>query len=497
MAYRYGNREQTELFPPSIEDYVGKDHPVRAYDAFVEALNFAELGILLDEHKVGNAEYYPKAMLKLIVYGYSYGLRGSRKLERAVYDNFSFIWLTGGLKPDHKTISEFRRKNKRALKNVLKQCVQLCIKLDLVEGNTLFTDGSKIRANASIKNTWTKEKCEKYLQNIDRHIESILSECEAIDEKEEKEQSLIKMKTSLKEKEILKSEIGKILKELKAQDKKAINTIDKECTRINSVQGSHAGYNTQIVVDEKHGLIVNSDVVDKNNDLEQFADQINQANETLGKKCKAACADSGYADTTELEKIDKQDIKVIVPSQRQASKKEPKPFNKEQFCYDSKKDHYICPEGRELKYSCINKHKKRKPSKQYMITENTLCKECQHFGVCTTSPRGRKVTRLLNEEVRQRLEAQYREPESQAIYKLRKEKVELPFGHIKHNLKVDAFLLRGKEGTKAEMSLLTSCLINILGIKDLIRELKSLKRIAFCLYKKLLNPSFLGQRTFV
>ena len=108
MAYRYGNRYQMALLPESIEDYVLKDDPVRAYDAFVEALDFNELGIEINPQKVGNSEYDPKAMLKLLVYGYSYGTKSSRKLERAIHHNLSFIWLVGGLKPDHKTIAEFR-----------------------------------------------------------------------------------------------------------------------------------------------------------------------------------------------------------------------------------------------------------------------------------------------------------------------------------------------------------------------------------------------------
>ena len=130
MAYRYGNRHQMELLPLCIEEYVGSDDPVRVYDAFVETLNFNELKLHLDAHKVGCPEYNPKAMLKLLLYGYSYGLRSSRKLERATYHNVSFIWLMGGLKPDHKTIAEFRRKNKAVLKNVLKACARLCIKLN-------------------------------------------------------------------------------------------------------------------------------------------------------------------------------------------------------------------------------------------------------------------------------------------------------------------------------------------------------------------------------
>jgi len=137
MAYRYGNRDQIQLLPKTINEYITSDDPVRAYDAFIESLDFRDLGITLDPHKVGNSEYHPKAMLKLLVYGYSYGIRSSRKLERASHHNLSFIWLTSNLKPDHKTIAEFRRKNKEALAQVLKQCAKICIKLNLIDGTKI------------------------------------------------------------------------------------------------------------------------------------------------------------------------------------------------------------------------------------------------------------------------------------------------------------------------------------------------------------------------
>lgn len=475
MAYRYGNREQQELFPKAIEEYVADDDPVRAYDAFVEALDFDNLGITLDENKAGNPEYNPKTMLKLLIYGPSYGIRSSRKLERAIYHNLSFIWLMGGLKPDHKTISGFRKDNKHVLKNILKQCAHMCINLDLIAGNSLFVDGSKIRANASVKNTWTKDKCLEYLEKIDRHVEAILDECENIDSEEQNHPSLVKLNEEIKDKQTLKAKVEAILTELKQDNKKSVNTIDKDCTRINSIQGSHAGYNAQTVVDEKHGLIVNADVVSENNDVNQFANQIEQANETLGKKCDTACADSGYASTEQLKQIDRQDIKVIVPSQRQASKKEPEEFSKERFNYNPEKDCYICSKRHKLTYAGSDGKTKR-----YKIIKSSICRRCSCFGKCTKSPGGRQINRLVEEEIRLRLEAQYLQPESQAIYKLRKQKVELPFGHIKRNLGVKDFLLRGIDGVKAEMSVLAACfnitrMISILGVTGLIRGLLPIK----------------------
>src|SRR4030042_6919575 len=142
MAYRYGNRYQMELMPQSIEAYVSRANPVRAYDAFVEALDFHELGIDLNPDRVGNSEYDPRSMFKLLVYGYSYGVKSSRKLERECYHNIAFIWLMGGLKPDHKTIAEFRRRNKKALQKVLHQSVRMCIDLKLIAGNVFLVDGT-------------------------------------------------------------------------------------------------------------------------------------------------------------------------------------------------------------------------------------------------------------------------------------------------------------------------------------------------------------------
>ena len=116
MAYRYGDRQQRIFFPQSVDEYIPADAPVRAYDVIVDSLDFDALGIEVNSHKVGCPQYDPIVMLKLLVYGYSYGIRSSRKLERETHYNLSFIWLAGGLKPDHKTIAEFRRKNKSVLK---------------------------------------------------------------------------------------------------------------------------------------------------------------------------------------------------------------------------------------------------------------------------------------------------------------------------------------------------------------------------------------------
>ncbi len=473
MAYRYGNRCQMALLPQSIEEYVAKDDPVRAYDAFVEALDFNELGIEINPSKVGNSEYDPKAMLKLFVYGYSYGTKSSRKLERATYHNISFIWLMGGLKPDHKTIAEFRRKNKKAIKKVLKQCARMCIKLDLIAGNVLFVDGTKIRANASTSRTHNKAWYEEQLKDIDRRIEQLVQECEAIDEQEQHLGSFVAMDKELAKAQTLKSTIEDALLELKETQRKKINQTDPDCANMSSIHGKHASYNVQSVIDDKNGFIVHAEAVNDTSDLNQFARQIEQAHELLEEPCETACADAGYAHTDGLEKIDAQGIKVIVPSKRQVEQTGQEPFSKQKFSYDKEHDCYYCPEGHRLKFSSVYK---KTGNRYYMITDKQLCYNCPHWGPCTTGKSGRRLVRLDNEEIMEKFESIYEQEDSQKIYAKRKDRVEHPFGHIKKNLKTDAFLMRGVDGVNAETSLLATCfnvarMITIMGVSGLIGKL--------------------------
>jgi transposase len=468
MAYIYGERNQTQLLPSSIEDYIAADDPVRAYDAFIEQIDLERLGIRLNPDQVGHPEFDPRAMLKLLTYGYSYGIRSSRKLERATHHNLSFIWLTGGLKPDHKTIARFRRDHRDVLKNLLKQCAHLCIRLGLIEGNTLFVDGTVIRANASMKNSWTPERCQKALDEIDRRIESLLKECDHIDQTEQAQPSLIKMGQELQNQAQLKSKIQSILQELKQNNKTATNTTDPESGRFRKGGPVEAAYNCQIVVDDKHGLIVQNDVTSENNDARQFGPQLEGAHDVLGKPCQTACADAGYTSPTDLKKILDQGVDVIVPIVRHSD-------FRDHFIYDTRADSYQCPEGHQLTY--IGDHKQAQ-SRMYRISNPSLCIRCPRFGTCTTSTQGRRVERPYSEPIRERLEARYRQKDAQAIARRRKIRVEHPFGHLKHNLGIRSFLLRGLSGVRAEASLAATCfnisrLIKLVGIQPLLATLCS------------------------
>ena len=470
MAIREGIRKQMQMLPPSIEEYVSEDAPVRVYDALVEALDMQELGIALDKNQEGNPRYDPKAMLKLLIYGYSYGFRSSRKLERETYYNLSFIWLMGGLKPDHKTIAEFRRQNREAIARVLKQTIRLCLKMDLVEGNCLFVDSTKMRAAASIGETKSKQKWAEKLPQIDQQIEELLDKCEAIDEEERG--SLVKV---LKGKQKLKEKVQGLLQQMEIEKRRQINGTDSDSINFTSRQGSHSGYSAQITVDEKHGIIVNADIVSEANDAHQFSRQVRQAEATLGKDCQTAVADAGYSDLADIKATVLKGTAVIIPSRKQASYQPlDNPFGKDKFRYDPDNNYYLCPANQILRYSHYSRIKNHYI---YRIEKTEYCLECPYYRKCTNSITGRSLARLKEEELKEQLEQVYSSTEGQAIYKKRKEKVELPFGHIKRNLNCGAFLVRGIRGVQAEFTLLASCfniarMLTLIGsVPELVKKL--------------------------
>ena len=148
-----GNRTQGTLLPESIDEYVAEENPVRVIEAFVEALNLAELGFTGVEPKAtGRPAYHPATLLKIYVYGYLNRLQSSRRLERETQRNVELMWLTGRLTPDFKTIADFRKDHAEAIVGVCRAFIRFCREQSLFGAELLAIDGTKIAAVASSSN---------------------------------------------------------------------------------------------------------------------------------------------------------------------------------------------------------------------------------------------------------------------------------------------------------------------------------------------------------
>jgi transposase len=471
------------LFPASIDEYLPEDDPVRVYDAFIGELDFTKLGISLDPYKGGPDEYDPKTMLKIIVYGYSMGVRSSRKLELACHRDIAFVWLTGNLAPDYRTIARFRKEHSRCIRHVLREVVRLCIRWNLVEGNALFVDSTAMEADASLRKTFTPENIKERLTKIDARIDHLLQETARLDQEQENLGSLVKIKKELLNLENIRADIKKVENELKDESLKELNTTDRDCVRVKSSGHCRAGYKAQNVVDGQNGLIVSSEIVSSASDRHQLSRQVENAGEVLGKKPEVVVSDSGYACIEDAAKIP-DSITVVMPSQQQVNKeriadKETSvhAFTKDKFTYDPNSDSYTCPAGQKLPFRFVSTRPDGQKLKNYRPAAG-VCHACEHFGRCTNNSQGRKLTRHELEHIREHMDAVYQSPLGQNIYERRKIFSELPHAHIKHNAGFRRFLLRGLQGVNAEFSLLAVAynirrMITLLGTTGLLAKLPS------------------------
>jgi transposase len=163
------DRSQLLLLPEAVDDYVGAENPVRFIDAFVDGLDLAALGFIGTVPKAtGRPGYAPADLLKLYIYGYLNRVRSSRRLEAETHHNIEVIWLLRHLKPDFKTIADFRRDNRTAFRAVFREFVLLCRQLDLFGRELLAVDGTRIKAVNNKDRNFTRTSLRQYIDAADK-----------------------------------------------------------------------------------------------------------------------------------------------------------------------------------------------------------------------------------------------------------------------------------------------------------------------------------------
>src|SRR5512132_501806 len=181
-----GDRNQTLLLPVAVDDYVGRENPVRFIEAFVDQCDLQEAGFRRVQAKdTGRPGYDPADLLKLYIYGYVNRVRSSRRLEAETARNLEVIWLLRGLRPDFKTIADFRKDNRHAFKPVFRQFVLLCRKLDLFGRELLAVDGTRLKAVNSTDRNFSRDKLVTMSRSADERLADYLSRLDRTDVEED------------------------------------------------------------------------------------------------------------------------------------------------------------------------------------------------------------------------------------------------------------------------------------------------------------------------
>jgi transposase len=192
MAHRIGtDRNQLLLLPPSLDEFIGEDNPVKVIDVFVGTLDLNKTGFRNSiPAEKGCPSYNPADLLKLYLYGHLNRIRSSRKLEKDCTRNIEVLWLLNQLRPKYRTIAYFREHNIKTIKSVFRQFVVMMKKWDLIAGDLLAVDGSKFRAVNSKKNNYNQQKIQRQLNYIDQKADEYLKELDENDHNEQGERKL-------------------------------------------------------------------------------------------------------------------------------------------------------------------------------------------------------------------------------------------------------------------------------------------------------------------
>src|SRR6202158_666850 len=464
------DRRQTLLLPEAIDDYVVADNPVRFIDAFVDVIDLAAAGFKRVTPKVtGRAGYAPGDLLKLYIYGYLNRVRSSRRLEAETHRNIEVIWLLRTLKPDFKTIADFRRDNRSAFRSVFRQFVVLCRRLDLYGRELLAVDGTRIKAVNNKDRNFTRNSLETFIRAADERLDDYLRRLDGGDVAESgtgggaRTNNLAQKIAALRDK---RGRYAAMLGELEQSGENQISLTDPDSRAMAAHTKVAVGYNVQVAVDAKNKMIVEQAVTNQVVDMGQLKETAEPARAILDVETIDVVADRGYFKIEDIEACEKAGIMPHVPKPQRGPAVREGFFRKDEFRYDPDPNVYICPAGETLSPNHVGKSR---DLKKIDYSNPAACPACPLRSRCTTNLR--RVSRLANEAGLDRMAARLKaRPE---ILDRRREIVEHPFGSIKQWMNQGAFLMRGLDNVRAEFSLTALVYnlrraLNILGVEAMM-----------------------------
>ena len=444
-------------------------------DAFVDKLDLKKLGFgRAEPSATGRPGYHPAVMLKIYVYGYLNRIQSSHRLERESHRNVELIWLTGRLMPDFKTIADFRKDNKKAIRRVCLEFVGVCRELKLFSATLVAIDGSKFKAVNSRDKNFTRQSVQRRLQNTQANIDRYLAKLDAADheEPEIREVTAAQLRQKIASMEAKMEELKGHEAEVETHPDSQVSLTDPDArSMMKAGGGTTVGYNVQTAVDSKHHLIAAHEVTNATTDREQLASMAEQTKAALDAKTLTVVADPGYYKGEEVVACYAAGIKALVPKVDTSDSKAKGRYSKADFRYDAQRNEYVCPAGQRLTYRFDSvEHGKR-----LWVYMTYQCSSCPLQAKCTTA-NARRIKRWEHEH---RLDAADAELKKRPdAMRQRKQIVEHPYATIKHWMGSTHFLMKRLPNVQTEMSLHVLAYnlrraINILGVPKIIEQLQT------------------------
>ena len=465
MKYIQGqNREQTYLFPLSLQDMIEPDNEVRVIDCFVDSLELSKMDFKVEHGENGRPAYYPADLLKLFIYGYLNRIRSSRRLEKECKRNIEVMWLLKTLQPDHNTIANFRRDNSKAIKKVFRETVRMAKHFNLIGATLIAGDSTKFRAQNSKKNNFNQKKIDRHLEYIEKKLNQYYQDLAENDKDQQKQ-----IKKEIEKQQERKEKYQQLEQELRETNEAQVSTSDPESRQMiirNNI--TEVAYNTQTTVDGKHNILIDYNVTN-NNDSKAMGPMLRRAKSILQTSSFTALYDKGYHTGSELYVADHLgiDTLVAIPANPRSSEAPDPNYNVEHFKFDNEKDCYTCPQSHELH---SNGTWYKAANYRFRQFKTKACKHCLVKEKCTASKRNGKI--VQRSEYADSLESnKQRVEENRELYRKRQAIVEHPYGTIKRQWGFSYILTKKtKERASADVGFMMIAynlrrILNIIGIK--------------------------------
>jgi len=442
--FRNCDLNQAYLLPPSLQDWLPEGHLARFVADLVDTLDLSAIYAQYEEGDGrGLAAYDPRMMVRLLIYAYCRGVPGSRRIERATYEDVAFRYLAADQHPDHSTIADFRQEHLANLAQLFVQVLKLCQQAGLVKLGHVALDGTKVKANASKHKAMSYGRMGEAEKKLEEEVQALLAEAARIDAEEDgkygkgkrgdelpkewarRESRLAKIREAkaalegeareaakqkqaevearLRERERQEEERGRKLggrppqapdpEQAKPESKAQRNFTDPD-SRImkdGATKEFVQGYNAQAAVDSQAQVIVAASVTQETNDKRQLVPMLEEVEVMTGRKPEQTTADAGYFSEQSVTNPKLEGIDLLVAPDRQ-------------------------------------KHAEEVPAATGPPPPETGAAE--------------------------RMREKLRSAEGRAVYKMRKAVVEPVFGQIKEARGFRRFLLRGLEKVRAEWKLI-------------------------------------------
>jgi transposase len=352
MSTRFVNVDRCTpmLLPPDLREWVADDDLAHFV---LEAVESLDLGLAaVNARGTGSEQYPPSMMLAVLVYSYASGIFSSRRIEQATYRHLSVRYLSGNTHPDHDTIAKFRRENTRLIESVFVQVLELAREMGLLRLGIVSLDGTKVRANASKRATWTHAEMQQELAALRQPVEQLLAQAEQADAMEGDDGTRLPPDLACRQSrraqlEAARQRLAERTRQRAAQRQAEqdhppdqpgrpprrlpsepgptdrVNTTDPDSGLMPTArEGFVQGYNAQLAVSTDSGLIVAARVTDEPCDRRQLAPTVAAIPASLG--CPTAVlADTGFDNQRQIAHVERHGRTVVYCSPQSARRQPP------------------------------------------------------------------------------------------------------------------------------------------------------------------------------